>query len=101
MKMPSVGTVVFVSVLAAAVYAGLVVAKEVKERRALIASLEAYGAAHPEDAELVQILVDCNEQFALHVDTQACSAKLFDKFGPQVMERMAHLAQEGAFTPAR
>ncbi|MFK4705716.1 hypothetical protein ABIC83_002555 [Roseateles asaccharophilus] len=100
MKMPSLGTVVFVAVLAAATYAGVVVAKEIRDRRALIASLETYGAAHPEDAELVKILVGCNEKFALRVDTTACSAQLFEKFGPQVMERMAYLAQEGAFTPA-
>ncbi|MEJ6002776.1 hypothetical protein [Paucibacter soli] len=97
MQLPPFGTVIKIGLLAGAIVAGGWVAMQAKERRALVASLEAHAVAYPQDAAVVEILVGCNMKPILNV--QDCGKQLLDKFGPEVMQRLATMADAGAFTP--
>jgi len=97
MQIPTFGTLLKICALAAAIVGGAWTANEIRDRRTLIDSLHAYAISHADDEPVVRVLVDCNMNPIVSVD--ACSAKLLEKFGPDVMKTLSSMADAGAFTP--
>lgn len=84
------------AMVAAVVLTGFAAVTEYSERQRLLGTLRAHVQAHPEDGDIVQVLVGCNSRIIL--DTEACSRQLIARVGAdQVLNRMSKLQVEGAF----
>ena len=73
------------------------VAKDFAERQRVVTLLDRHIKDHPEDAQVAQVVIDCNRGLVFHVDVDECGATLLKRFGPDVLGRLAKMQAEGAF----
>ncbi len=94
-RLPAGVTWPMVAAVIAVIFGGMWVSKQVSERQRLLGNLETHAMAHPEDAAIAQVIIECNKR--LVVDVEGCGERLVQQFGENVLVQLGKMQMEGAF----
>ena len=94
-RLPQGVTWPMVAALIAVIFGGLWASKQWSERQRLLGNLATHVKAHPEDAAVTQVVIGCAKRIL--PDDEKCSEELLAKFGPEVLNTLGKMQEEGAF----
>jgi hypothetical protein len=94
-RLPQGVTWLMVAGVVGVIFGGMWVGSKVSERNRLLANLERHAKAYPTDADVAGVLIACNKKLIVRVDD--CGSQLIQRFGTDVVTKVAVMQMRGAF----